>query len=52
MIVRYYKDINKRSKTKEKGLTLSQAQHHCGLETTHKKDKAGNIIWFDSYTKM
>jgi len=46
--------FNRRNENPEvikRGLTLEEAQTHCGHEWTHKKDRAGNVIWFDGYTK-
>lgn len=34
----------------DRGLTLDEAQRHCTREDTHKRDKDGNIVWFDGYT--
>ncbi|MCX6665971.1 MAG: hypothetical protein NT038_07960 [Euryarchaeota archaeon] len=50
-IIRFYRDENKRQRTIDSGLTLKQAQYHCSLETTHKKDESGNVLWFDGYTE-
>lgn len=45
-IVRFYRpDTGKRKRTIKTGLTLEQAQAHCGREDTHGSD------WFDGYTK-
>jgi len=49
-IVRFYAD-GRPSKTIARGLTEEEAQGHCSLESTHKKDAKGNVIWFDGYTK-
>jgi hypothetical protein len=44
-IIRYFQKIT-RTETIKTGLTLKQAQDHCGKESTHKNGK-----WFDGYTK-
>lgn len=48
-IIRFFKDENKPSKVIYRGLSLEDAQDHCKREDTHKKDKFGNVIWFDGY---
>jgi hypothetical protein len=50
-IVRFYREENRRPRTMERGLSLEQAQYHCSLEKTHKKDSNGNVLWFDGYTE-
>lgn len=47
-IVRFFR-TGKRQ-IKERGLSLEDAQEHCSDERTHKKDKHGDVIWFDGYT--
>lgn len=49
-ILRFYQD-GRKARNRGRGLTLEQAQEHCSREDTHKKDKDGNVIWFDGYTK-
>jgi len=46
-IIRYYRSGKR--KTILRGVTLAIAQLHCKSEYTHRKDKQGNIIWFDGY---
>jgi hypothetical protein len=46
-IIRMFKNGNQR--IIKRGLTLNEAQAHCRLESTHKKDSQGNVIWFDGY---
>jgi hypothetical protein len=46
-ILRFYR--NRRPELIQTGLTLEQAQEHCSDESTHKKDKEGNVVWFDGY---
>ncbi len=50
-IIRFYKDRDKQTRTICSGLTLEEAQLHCSDEKTHKRDKEGNVVWFDGYTK-
>ena len=50
-IIRFYRDSNRRQRVIERGLSLDEAQRHCTLESTHKKDSDGNVIWFDGYTE-
>lgn len=50
-IVRFYREENRTPRTIQRGLTLQEAQHHCSLESTHKKDSQGNVLWFDGYTE-
>jgi hypothetical protein len=50
-IIRFYHDKNKRPRTIKKGLSLEEAQAHCQREDTSKRDKKGNIVWFDGFTK-
>jgi len=45
-IVRYYRDLNKRSRVQQRGLTLEQAQEHCSRDDTRKEN-----VWFDGYTE-
>jgi hypothetical protein len=40
-----------KSKVILRGLSLEDAQAHCRMESTHKKDSNGNVLWFDGYTK-
>lgn len=47
MIVRYFRDPNRRPQIRERGLTLEEAQAHC---SDPKTSKAG--VWFDGYTKQ
>lgn len=44
-IVRFYRDINKRPRIIERGLTLKQAQAHCIDPKTRKEG-----VWFDGYS--
>lgn len=44
-IVRHYRDLNKRSKTIKRGLSLEEAQEHCRDPKTSTED------WFDGYTE-
>lgn len=44
-------NVNKPTRTINTGLSLEEAQLHCTSKDTHKKDKNGNVIWFDGYTK-
>lgn len=39
-----------RQRVVDRGLTLDEAQRHCSREDTHKRDKSGDIVWFDGYT--
>ncbi len=48
-IVRFYFDENKPRRVIKRGLTIEEAQQHCSLESTHKKDVNGDVIWFDGY---
>lgn len=48
-ILRFHKE--QAPKVIKRGLSLEEAQAHCKLESTHKKDNKGNVIWFDGYTK-
>lgn len=41
--------LDKPYKIIKRGLTLEEAQTHCRLESTHKRDIDGNIVWFDGY---
>jgi len=50
-IIRFYRDSNRNPRTIDRGLSLEQAQYHCNLEKTHKKDSNGNVLWFDGYTE-
>jgi len=34
------------------GQTLEDAQKHCNSPDTHKRNKSGQIIWFDGYEKQ
>lgn len=52
MIVRHYFDEEKPQKIMQRRLTLEEAQEWCSRESTHKKDKDGNVVWFDGYTEM
>ena len=45
-IIRMYRDLNKQSRTIKKDLSLSEAQDHCGLESTHGDG------WFDGYEEQ
>ena len=45
-IVRFFADRETPYEVREKGLTLAQAQKHCGLESTHESG-----VWFDGYSK-
>lgn len=47
-IIRFYSD-GRKSSVRAIGLTLEGAQAWCKREDTHKKDKDGNVIWFDGY---
>ena len=49
-IIRFFRS-GKTPRTISRGLTLEEAQAHCRLESTHKKDKDGLVIWFDGYEK-
>ena len=44
-IVRYYRNINKRSRTIKKGLDLGAAQAHC------RDPKTSTETYFDGYTE-
>jgi hypothetical protein len=46
-IVRMYRTGKRR--IVHRGVSLEVAQLHCRSEKTHKKDKDGNVIWFDGY---
>ncbi len=48
-IIRFYFDDNKPKRVIKRGLTREEAQQHCSLESTHKKDAQGNVIWFDGF---
>ena len=48
-ILRFSPDC--RPKVIATGLCFEEAQEHCSKEYTHKKDRDGNILWFDGYTK-
>jgi len=48
-IVRMRKDNPPSRSGLPKGLTLEEAREWCRRESTHKKDKDGNVIWFDGY---
>lgn len=48
-IIRFKRTGN--SKVIARHYSLEQAQAHCQREDTHKKDKEGNVIWFDGYTQ-
>jgi len=48
-IIRFYFDDNKPRRVIKSGLTREEAQQHCSLESTHKKDAKGNVIWFDGF---
>jgi len=48
-IIRFYFDDNKSSRVIKRGLTREDAKQHCSLESTHKKDANGNVIWFDGF---
>jgi len=50
-IIRFYREENRTPRTIERGLSLEQAQYHCSLESTHKKDSQGNVLWFDGFTQ-
>lgn len=51
-IVRFYDDINKRSKVIKRGLTLEQAQAHCrDPRTSTNGEEPIGMNWFDGYTK-
>lgn len=47
-IIRTYRD-GRNPRTIKKRLTLEEAQSHCRRPDTHKKNKDGNVIWFDGY---
>ena len=49
-IIRFYR--NGRKKTVKKVSTLEIAQLHCRDPKTHKKDKDGQVIWFDGYDEV
>ena len=42
-IIRMYRDENRNSRVVKRGLTLEEAQEHCGREDTHGDG------WFDGY---
>jgi hypothetical protein len=42
-IVRFYQDLDRRSRVMARGLTLEEAQAHCQREDTHGDG------WFDGY---
>jgi len=44
-IIRFYADRDRESEIIETGLSLEQAQEHCGREDTHGPG------WFDGYTE-
>jgi len=48
-IVRYHREKSKRIKAT--GLTLEEARAYCQREDSHKIDNAGNVVWYDGYTK-
>jgi len=49
-IVRYYRR-QKPSRVIKRGLSLEDAKMHCQSQDTQKIDKAGNVVWFDGFTK-
>jgi hypothetical protein len=48
--MRFYR-ADRRPRLIKTGLTEKEAQEHCSKESTHKKDKEGNTIWFDGYVR-
>jgi hypothetical protein len=40
------------NRTIKRNLSLEEARRHCQDPKTSKKDKAGNVVWFDGYTEQ
>ena len=49
-IVRWQKSGGQR--VIRRNLTLEEARRHCRREVTYKKDKNGNVLWFDGYIEQ
>lgn len=50
-IVRFRKNNSGARRVMRRGLTLEEAKAHCSREDTQKRNRNGEVVWFDGFAK-